>query len=334
MASEEQASGLVARWLRAARDSGPGWLLSAYTLGAGSAVASLWAGYQFGYQLLWVQPLAMLMGVIALSGAAYVFVHEQERPYRLFWRIHPVLALSWALGSLFASIIWHFPQYGLAWQAIRELGGLPDTPVAKTIGGFAILVFSTALTWSYARGARGLRLYEALIKGMVWLTVLCLAAVVIKADIAWREVLRGLFLWRAPAGESVLLFGMLSAAVGINMTFLYPYSIQAKEWEDRADGFRVAVRDLLWGMFVPYTVATALMILAAAATRDAWTTPASRQNITAMGQIFTPLFGSRIGPTLFYLGLLAMPLSSITLHMLTCGFIVAEMAGKERYSTA
>ena len=41
--------------------TGPAWLQSAMTLGAGSAAASVIAGASFGYQLLWVQPLAMLL---------------------------------------------------------------------------------------------------------------------------------------------------------------------------------------------------------------------------------------------------------------------------------
>ena len=42
--------------------TGPGWLQSAFTLGGGSAVASLYLGAHYGYELLWVQPLAMIVG--------------------------------------------------------------------------------------------------------------------------------------------------------------------------------------------------------------------------------------------------------------------------------
>ena len=39
--------------------SGPGWLQGAMTLGGGSAVTSLTIGALFGYELLWVQPIAI-----------------------------------------------------------------------------------------------------------------------------------------------------------------------------------------------------------------------------------------------------------------------------------
>ena len=45
---------------------GPGYLQSAMTLGGGTAVSSLLAGALFGYALLWVAPVAMLIGMVML----------------------------------------------------------------------------------------------------------------------------------------------------------------------------------------------------------------------------------------------------------------------------
>ncbi|GAH36247.1 unnamed protein product, partial [marine sediment metagenome] len=61
----------LARWRGYARKTGPGWLQSAMTLGGGSAAASLTAGALFGYKLLWVQPVAMILGIIMLSAMSY-----------------------------------------------------------------------------------------------------------------------------------------------------------------------------------------------------------------------------------------------------------------------
>ena len=47
---------LIQRYLKLL---GPGYLQSAMTLGGGTASASLFAGAVFGYQLLWVAPVAM-----------------------------------------------------------------------------------------------------------------------------------------------------------------------------------------------------------------------------------------------------------------------------------
>ena len=50
-----------------AKLSGPGWLQGAITLGGGSLAGALYLGVVSGYDLLWVQPLAMICGIIMLS---------------------------------------------------------------------------------------------------------------------------------------------------------------------------------------------------------------------------------------------------------------------------
>lgn len=56
------------------RKSGPGWLQAAITLGGGSLASSLFLGVILEYKLMWLQPLAMLLGVITLSAIGYVTV--------------------------------------------------------------------------------------------------------------------------------------------------------------------------------------------------------------------------------------------------------------------
>ena len=52
--------------------SGPGWLQSALTLGGGSLSSSLYLGVLAGFSLMWLQPLAMILGIIMLSAIGYV----------------------------------------------------------------------------------------------------------------------------------------------------------------------------------------------------------------------------------------------------------------------
>ena len=92
--------------------TGPGLLQSAMTLGAGSATASVVAGASFGYKLLWIQPVAMLLGICMLAALGNVVLTTGERPYKAFGRQTAYfLVFLWALGTVMASVIWHFPQY-------------------------------------------------------------------------------------------------------------------------------------------------------------------------------------------------------------------------------
>ena len=52
--------------------SGPGWLQAAITLGGGSLASALFLGVILQYELMWLQPLAMVLGVIMLCAIAYV----------------------------------------------------------------------------------------------------------------------------------------------------------------------------------------------------------------------------------------------------------------------
>ena len=62
--------------------SGPGWLQSAITLGGGSLSSSLYLGVLAGFSLLWLQPLAMVLGIVMLSAIGYVTLSTGERPFR------------------------------------------------------------------------------------------------------------------------------------------------------------------------------------------------------------------------------------------------------------
>jgi Mn2+/Fe2+ NRAMP family transporter len=318
------------RKVEGSRTSGPGWLLSAYTLGSGTAIGSLWAGATYGYDLLWVQPLAMLFGVIVLAGAAYFTLQSNVTPYECFKReLHPYMALAWALSSLFASVIWHFPQYGLAFAALQELFGFQETTISQMAVGCGILTASIVVTWTYSR-AGGVKIYEAIMKALVWMVIVCLGIVITATKVPWGEVVKGLVSFRRPEGSTTVIFGLLGAAVGINMTFLYPYSVRSKGW-GRGDT-KYAVQDLLLGMFLPFVIATSMMVIASAVTLHAHGIALNKGRITEMAAVFTPVFGNRLGSLLFNLGILAMPLSTITLHMLTCGFIISEITGKPLHS--
>ena len=229
------------------RRSGPGLLQSAMTLGAGSAAASVVAGASFGYKLLWVQPLAMFLGVCMLAALSKVVLTKQEKPYRAFGRemgvCGPVLVFLWALGTISASVIWHFPQYGLAAGAVKDLasiGGDLSSGMERCLAcctGLVILVLNVITVWSYGSSRRGIKLYETFLRVMISLVILSFALVVCcnVGNIHWGEMARGFC--GLDAGEVlrepknlVLVLGMLGAAVGINMTFLYPYSLLAKGW--------------------------------------------------------------------------------------------------------
>jgi len=322
--------------------TGPGWLQSAMTLGAGSATASVMGGASFGYKLLWVQPIAMLLGVAMMAAVGNVVMSTGERPYRSFSReLHPSVAFLWALGTIVASVIWHFPQYGLvgasAWDLATMAGiGSGDSGtlpyVVKFIVGGGILTMAILLTWNYGSHARGLKFFEGFLRTTVRLVLFAFLIVVITTGIRWGELAKGLFAFQVPEveGATTLVLGMVGAAVGINMTFLYPYSILAKGWGKHHKA--IARFDLFNSMFLPYVIGTGLIIIAMGNTIYGGT-DVLRSDLkpvqAAASLAGLPLLGAKGGRILFDLGLIGMACGAITTHMVVCGFTVNEMFGLE-----
>lgn len=382
--------------------TGPGLLQSAMTLGAGSATASVVAGASFGYKLLWVQPLAMFLGICMLAALGNVVLTTGERPYQAVGReLSKILALLWALGTIVASIIWHFPQYGLAAAAARDLGTMfgavsqvelleipegdsvvyytqIETATAETIRhklpngqeaqiraglndqqwnqladqaqrqftiftssglalgwwvGLLILSINVFVVWSYGSSPGGIKLYEWFLRIVIG-TVILLFAIVVLANlpkIQWGEMVKGFIGWYGiPEWHNpkhvTLVLGMLGAAVGINMTFLYPYSLLAKGWGPAHK--KLAQWDLVMCMFIPFTLVTSLIMLAMTVT-GVYTGDALRDTIqpVAAAQSLTGVMGRYGGRVIFNLGLIAMTCSAISTHMVVCGFTMCEMLG-------
>ena len=338
-----QDKGLFKRWAGYFGLTGPGWLQSALTLGGGSAMASLFAGAYLKYSLLWVQPFAMLIGIIMLAAVARQTLVTGIRPFDAIKRfLHPTVAWAWVFGALAVTIIWHFPQYALAAgmteDMINAFTGYQPTGSARTtlliVVGLVFLIISTAITWCYGSGHKGIRLYEKMLKSFVWLIIAAFAVVVIRSAIAgninWGQLFKGFLPLELPfndrRGFSVVM-AAFAAAVGINSTFLLPYCILARGWTREHQG--LSWFDLITGTFLPFVLVTSLVIIAAGSTiyDPAFFKSGSTllSPIKAAKMFEAAGLNQFLARIIFGLGVLGMALSTITVHMLTCGFVVCEI---------
>lgn len=278
--------------------SGPGWLQSAITLGGGSLAGGLYLGILSGYHLMWLQPVAMIMGVIMLSAIGYVALSTKERPFAsINTHISPVLGWGWAIATLMANLIWCMPQFALGTAALQqnlapELFANDDN--GKILAVAALFVIAGIVIWFYDSGGWGIKLFEAILKILVGIVVLCFFGVVAKMsfstnDLEWGKILAGyipnfsLFSNPSPEFSDVLsqagayadywknlivgkqqkvMITAAATAVGINMTFLLPYSMRAKGWDKDFRG--LAAFDLSTGLFIPFLLATSCVVIAAA----------------------------------------------------------------------
>jgi Mn2+/Fe2+ NRAMP family transporter len=321
---DAQKRGTCAKLWAYTRLSGPGWLQSAITLGGGSLAGSLYLGIYFGFSAMWVQPLAMILGVIMLSAIAYVTLSTGERPFDAINRhVNPVLGWGWAVATLMANLVWAMPQFSLATSSVREnlmpgvLGGM-EVGSANVIIGLIILVVCAVIVWFYDTGSKGIRAFEILLKAMVGVIIICFFGVVVKMSMAggldWGGIFAGLVpnpkLLFEPAekftpflqgvGESFqrfwtdeilasqrdVMITVTATAVGINMTFLLPYSMLKRGWDRTFRG--LAVFDLSTGLFVPFILATGCVVIASASQFHARPTPGFLGETDAKGALIVP----------------------------------------------
>ncbi len=308
------------------RLSGPGWLQSAITLGGGSLSSSMYLGVLVGFSFLWLQPIAMIAGITMLSAIAYVTLSTGERPLRAInQHVNPVLGWGWLFASMAANIVWSMPQFSLAIASfqqnlfptvfgpptISEMGG-------KIVAACIILTINFTFLTLYTIGGRGVKVFEIVVKCMVGTVVVCFFGVVFtltrSGQVEWREYMAG-FIPRlrlisepSPAfapyinelteiGRSFwtrlivnqqrdIMISAAATAVGINMTFLFPYSMLRKGWD--RDFRSLAIFDLSTGLFFPFIAATSCVVIAAAAQFHAQPAPGFLGETDETGKTIEP----------------------------------------------
>ncbi|NOR14705.1 MAG: hypothetical protein GQ544_03270 [Candidatus Aminicenantes bacterium] len=309
--------------------SGPGWVQSALTLGAGSAAAAIFAGSVYGYKLLWVQPVAMLLGVMMFAAIGHQVLFTRARPYDVFWKkLHPSVALFWGFNVFLASVVWQFPQYSLGTSVLKEAFAVLGADIPKGVLAIALLIGGTTICWSYEKGSRkSIRIFERILKYMLLFMVLSFLLVVIKIGVNWKELFKGYFTFHLPQDKEgiTIVLGQLGAAIGVNMTFLYPYTLLARGWSKAHRGLKNF--DLGTSMLIPFLLATSLVTIACANSLHV-------QGITVKGpmdvaQALEPLIGLTAGRLVFSLGILSMCFTTLVIEMLICGFVLSEMFGFE-----
>ena len=295
-----QAQGGWAKLKAYSRLSGPGWLQSATTLGGGSLASALFLGVVGGYAVLWVQAGAVILGVVMLAAISYVTLSTGESPFEaLRTRVNPVLAWGWILAALAANMVFVLPQYSLAFGALTEnifpsLGAHADSFGFKMGVSLLILAVVTVVTFLYGSGGLGIRIYETIVKSVVGMIVVTFILVVVRLATsdsglplgrilagfipdpslifapseAYQQVLatidneaaREFWSGEALAKQRTVLVAAASAAVGINMTFMLPYSMRARGWGKSHRG--LATFDLATGMVLPFILATSCIVIA------------------------------------------------------------------------
>ena len=227
-------------------------------------MGALYLGVIGGYEFMWLQPLAMLCGIIMLSAISHVTLVIQGAPLCCCQKTHLARArLGWLIATIIADVVYCSAQYGLGTDAVQNNLGFFNGGTAQTYTLTGIFtVFSLGLLWMSLGGGKASKVHRARrSKGSSAIVVLAFMAVVVvlaaQGSISWGSFFNGLIpdfsaLFKptasysdaiAATGENAsfwtkyisdsqrnIIIGAFGSAVGINMTFLLPYTLIKRGW--------------------------------------------------------------------------------------------------------
>lgn len=295
--NEAQARGAGATLGAYVRLSGPGWLQAAITLGGGSLAGALFLGILSGPSLLWLQLMAIVMGVVMLSAISYVTLSTGLRPFAAInEHINPVLGWGWLVATSMANMIWCMPQFSLCYEALDQnlAPGMVGTSLGAKLGVSAVILAAASFVLAMnARRGKAAKAFDLFLKALIGTIVICFFGVVIylstQGVLDWGSIWSGFIpdirQWTRPSGDTgslletisteassfwdnriireqrAVMIGAAATAVGINMTFLMPYSMLQRGWDKTFRG--LARFDLSTGMAIPYVLVTSCVVIAA-----------------------------------------------------------------------
>ncbi len=280
-------------WLQSAVTLGGGSLAGALYLGVLGGYTLLWL------QLVAITAGMIMLSTIAyvaLSSSEPPFqaINRHINPALGWgWAIATLVAnMVWCLPqfSLTTAAVQQNLLPGVLGQdsSLGDMGG-------KIVICAILLIISISVVWTYNREGHGRRIFDTALKTMVAVVVLCFFGVVVKLaatgnGLPWAEIASGfvpnLRQWSSPAEGLVplieaippefrafwtdrivdmqqdVMIGAAASAVGINMTFLLPYSMLARGWDRDFRG--AAVFDLFTGMVIPFLLVTSCVVIASA----------------------------------------------------------------------
>lgn len=294
------------------RLGGPGFMNAALTLGAGTLTATMLAASTFGYSLMWLTWVSMGLGVFMMMAMArftcrggFAVVEVQNRYHG--WIVGSMMTAL--VGTVFVGLVFSFGQYSLGTHLIESLTPFLGFEFPRQINWVLYMALTTWLILSYGRrSGGGAQRVETAMKIGILIMLVCFGICLLVVGVDWRAALRGIFVpWLPPGGPGLDLFIASSAAsIGVMDWFFFNYAGLARGWGRRHES--LARFDITVGLFVPFVLVNFIVASVFAATlfRQGLQPQTAQELATAL----MPLLGPTWAPVLFYLGFLAVPITT------------------------
>ncbi len=311
--------------------SGPGFMDSALTLGAGTLTAAMLSGAAFGYKTMWLLWISMGLGIFMMAAMARFTCRGRFRIIAVQNRHHGWIVgsfLTALIGTAAVAVIFNYGQYSLGTHLIESLTPLLGFEFPRRLNWALYMLLTSWLILSYGRrGRRGIALVENFMKLSIALMLLCFGACLILVGIDWTAFLRGVFVpWLPSRVEGLDLFVASSAAaIGVMDWVFFHYAGLARQWGPKHE--TQARFDITVGLFVPFCLVNYLVIGVFAGTLfQRGTYPESAPELA---RALLPLLGPTWSEVALYIGFLAVPISTTVGMSLAGAMAIHEAFGWE-----
>ncbi len=327
--AELEAKPVFIRLLGYLRLGGPGFMNAALTLGAGTLTAAMLSGAMFGYRTMWLIWIAMGLGLFMMAAVARFTCCGNIRLIAAQNRYH-----GWVVGSLLTAligtaavaVIFNYGQYSLGTHLIESLTPMLGFEFPRQYNWIVYMALTTWLILSYgSRGRRGTRLVENFMKLGIGVMLLCFGACLMVVGVDWSGFFEGLFIPWLPSGVvGIDLFVASSAAaIGVMDWIFFNYAGLTRGWGKRHE--TLARIDILVGLFIPFVLINFLVIGVFTATLHAH--GIQPETAPELAQALMPLLGQTWSQVLFYVGFLAVPITTTVGMSLACAMAIHEACG-------
>ena len=288
------------------RSFGPGIVIVLTWLGAGDVVDMATAGANYGYSLLWVFVVAVLMRFLFVSLIARYQLCNQHREGVLdgLVRLHPAYA-----PILFVAAV--------------VMGHVYGSYMTRGIGEVSRNMFGFGAIWQWALVWNGLALYLVFRPSfraleLIFLFFLAVLSVSFLGCAIWvgfdpRDVARGLVRIEMPGRQGVyepwrIALAMIGAVGGSLMNLVYPYFLDAKGWRG-PEYRRVQLYDFIVAVTAMLVLNLAVWVLGA----ELLYPDRKIEHLEDLPDLLSNVLGAS-GRVLFYAGIFAAVYTSIIGH--------------------
>ena len=214
---------MLQRWLSYAGRMGPAWIISAVACGPATLASVSLAGASYGYDLLWVVILSAVFGATAQYLAARIGVIEGRG---IIAATEARLGRGWAWVLTIDAVLATYLAAIFLMNALVGVTSLVTGIETPWWGALYALLIGLGLI----RG--GYSLLERACKILVALVVVCFVITLLKADVSWSGVVRGLVPGiPADVNAALMIAAIMGGAVHITIIGMHTYNTNARGWK-------------------------------------------------------------------------------------------------------